>query len=449
MEEVAMQPRTRKSPLLIALLLAFSAALAGCSLPQTATVPANATATLSAGTPQPAATASNTAVPLPEHDIAIRVVGGAGEFYKRSTGEKFVPRGFNYLHMATQEMVWGETRYQDATFATDQYDAEAAHAALGRMGELGYNVVRVFLTDSVTGFVGNGTDFLPGYVDNLADFLKAAAGNDIYLIITIDWLPGGRYGELQNRYCCDTFTSTNVQLLTTGGVDAHGMLFADLYGALLARDAPIENIFSFELRNEVYFSSADPPFTLNETVTTANGKSYDMASADERQAMIAEGLVYYIDRARELILEADPTALVSVGFFVPQGPIPVNIGDPRLVETASAIWESSADFIDLHAYPGFSFDMASHVTNFGMEGMEARPIILGEFGAFRQNYSSAARGARALADWQVESCEYGFDGWLVWHWDTAEDQALWNGLSGDEAIAQALAPLNQPDPCAP
>ena len=106
-----------------------------------------------------------TDIPLPEHRIGVRVVDGVGEFYNKDTGEKFVPRGFNYLHMATQEMAWGETRYQDATFSTDVYDPVAAAEALRGMHDLGYNTVRVFLTDSVTGFVGFGQDFQrrPGY----------------------------------------------------------------------------------------------------------------------------------------------------------------------------------------------------------------------------------------------------------------------------------------------
>jgi hypothetical protein len=426
----------------------------GCSTPLTTSSPVSSVSPLStslptANLPDPTSSPTQTAISLPEHRIAIRLVDGVGEFFDKETGQTFVPRGANYLHSAQQTMAWGEQRYQDATFATDQYDPDAAGAALQRMHELGYNTVRVFLIDSVTGFVGNETDFRPGYVDNLADFLQRAAVNEVYVIFTLDWLPGGRYGELQNRYCCETFTSTNVQLLTPGGVDAHGMVFADLYRALVERDAPIENIISFELRNEVYFSSADAPFTLAQRVTTANGKAYDMTSTADRQAMIDEGLVYYIDRARALILETDPTALVSVGFFVPQGPIPVNVGDPRLVATEPAIWQSSADFIDLHAYPGFSLDMAGHVTNFGIKDMQAKPIILGEFGAFHQNYASAAQGARALARWQAESCQYGFDGWLVWQWDTAEDQALWNAIGADEAIAKALAPSLHPDPCQP
>jgi hypothetical protein len=58
------------------------------------------------------------------------------------------------------------------------------------------------------------------------------------------------------------------------------------------------------------------------------------------------------------ILQLDPTALVSVGFFQPQTPNPTRVGDARLVVTAPAIWNSQADFIDLHAYPDAGWSRA-------------------------------------------------------------------------------------------
>ena len=394
-------------------------------------------------TPRP----TPTTVPLPEQYIAIR---DGDAFYDRRTGTAFVPRGANYLHFAAQVMPGGEERYQDATFATDAYEGAAADAALGLMHGYGYNVVRVFLIDSVTGLVGNGAGLSQGYVDNVADFLGRAAARDVFVWLTVDWLPGGKYGELSNRECCDRFGSTNLQILTEGGIQAVGTLYADLYQELLARGAPVEDIFSFELRNEVYFDSTSPPLSFAEgRVRPGNGRFYDMSSPEQRQRMMDESLVFFIDRARQIIREVAPTALVSVGFFVPQGPVPARAGDTRLIETRPAIWDSSADFIDLHGYPGFELDLAGHVTNFGMEGMRERPIMMGEFGAFRSNYSSPTRGAAALQRWQVESCSYGFDGWLLWHWDTAEDEALWNAMSGDGAIASALAPSLRPDPCQP
>ena len=173
-------------------------------------------------------------------------------------------------------------------------------------------------------------------------------------------------------------------------------------------------------------------------------------------------MVYWIDQVRAAILEADPTALVGVGFFHPQTPNPTRLGDPRFIETRPAIWESSADFIDLHAYPGVELNLQQLVENYKIEGMETRPIILGEFGAFKFAYPSVDDAARALVELQVESCGYGFDGWLLWTWDTDEQPELYNGLSpsprtplppgssptAEGAINAALSPVNRPDPCA-
>jgi len=136
-----------------------------------------------------------------------------------------------------------------------------------------------------------------------------------------------------------------------------------------------------------------------------------------------------------------------VGFFWPQKPHPARMGDPRVIETRPAIWESSADFIDLHPYPGWDLNMAQYVDNFGMAGMEEKPIIMGEFGAARSSFPDEAEAARALHDWQVESCGYGFDGWLLWTWDTEEQIDFYNGLTGQGWINQVLAPANRPDPC--
>jgi hypothetical protein len=73
-----------------------------------------------------------------------------------------------------------------------------------------------------------------------------------------------------------------------------------------------------------------PPLSFTSgTVTTANGKTYDMSSADEKKRMIEENNVFWLDSVRAAILEADPTVLVSVGFFHPQEPHRSRVGDPR------------------------------------------------------------------------------------------------------------------------
>ena len=63
--------------------------------------------------------------PLPEHRIGVRVVNGVGEFYNRITGEKFVPRGANYVVISLQKNRAGEQYVSHATFGPGFYDRGA------------------------------------------------------------------------------------------------------------------------------------------------------------------------------------------------------------------------------------------------------------------------------------------------------------------------------------
>jgi hypothetical protein len=119
------------------------------------------------------------------------------------------------------------------------------------------------------------------------------------------------------------------------------------------------------------------------------------------------------------------------------------------VVSAPAIWQSQIDFVDLHAYPGFELNLKQHVENFGVNGMEEKPIIMGEFGGEISRFSSIQDAAKRLVKWQVESCSYGFDGWIFWTWDLTEQPDFFNALMKDGAINGVLAPVIRPDPCVP
>jgi hypothetical protein len=80
--------------------------------------------------------------------------------------------------------------------------------------------------------------------------------------------------------------------------------------------------------------------------------------------------------------------------------------------------------------------------------MTEKPVVLGEFGAFRDPYPDIGGAVEALTGWQAESCTYGFDGWLLWTWDSAGGfTETWNGTDSDGALSDALSPTNRPDPC--
>ena len=313
----------------------------------------------------------------------------------------------------------------------------------------GYNVARVFLETTTTTSITGNPGLSSPYLDNVTDFLKIADANGIYVIFVTDWLPDSDpYNQIVARECCETFDSSNAVHLSASGVEASRRFYSDFVTELIERNAPLGAVFSFNVSNEIAFDANEPPLTWTSgSVTLGNGRAYDMSKPEDKKRIIDEGLVYYIDQVRLAIQKVDPTSLVGVGFFQPQSPNPTRIGDPRVIRTYSAIWESNADYIDLHAYPGLELSLAQYVENYEINGMEEKPIMMGEFGAFKGAYPNSQAAALALQAWQIESCKYGFDGWLLWTWDNEFNGEMYSALTDGGAINGALAPVIRPDPC--
>jgi hypothetical protein len=371
------------------------------------------------------------------------------------TGQKFVPRGNNYIRLADQGACGEPRLIYHSTFNPGFYEPTRAEQALTEMRQEGYNVVRVFLNPLCIGEPAGGLS--SEYVANVVDFLQKARASDLVVLLTTDDVPKvGGYVQLLDVDCCSLFAGYNVHYLTSGGLEANRKFWRDFIQALKNRQAPLDAIFAYELRNEQFFEANLPPLSLEGgVVTTGNGRTYDMARPEEQQRMMDENLVYWINQLRVGILEADPTALVTIGFFPPRKPNPWGIGDPRVLRTYWAIADpvlggSSADFIDLHPYPSpWGYVLAKLMENFEVNGFTRKPIIMGEFGAPRSHFSSVADGAQALEDWQVESCKHGFDGWLLWTCDGDENKEFWNASDENRIVNRQLSPRNRPDPCLP
>ncbi len=387
----------------------------------------------------------------PEHRIQVRVVDGRGEFYDRLTGEKFVPRGFNYVKLReVNDPVHGPGFY-DLVLSTLNFDAAETRRELRQMRGEGYNLVRIMLeTCAGSGCIGvPGGKLDPDYLDNLVAFLEIARQEELYVWITSNTLPNVGY-YIEKGYAEEglTFAASNAHTLTRSGVEAYREYFQDLIGELIQRRAPLDIIFGYALRNEHFYEGDRPPFTLESgLVTAANGLMYNMERADDKERMMEEGLIFWFNEVRAAILEVDPTALVGVGFFAPNRPHAWRPPeDLRLVRTDSLLRESDADFVDLHIYPlPDGLNLQQFTENYGSQGVEEVPLILGEFGVFRRPYPSLATGAQALIDLQVESCALGYDGWLLWHWEG--DWEVWGALEDEEILATYLAPSLRPDPC--
>ena len=424
--------------------------LTACNMPTTVDLPA-ATPTIIAD-PQPNATSPSVATatlpPTPEpieHRIGVRVVDGVGEFFDRQTGEKFVPRGSNYIRLDPQPRDDGTMQVFHSVFDPEYYDPEEITAAFTEMQSLGFNTVRVFLSQNT---IVRDYTLDDAYMQNIIDFLDIAKEYGQFAIFTIDWMPGGKYGEILSGDCCELFNSFNANTLPNAGLQANKAFFLDFITYLIDHNAAMDMVFSIQLRNELFYEMNVPPLSLSSgLVTGANSETYDMSIPEDKTRMADEVMVYWIDTLADEIRAVDPTMLVSTGFFWPQEPNPTRIGDLRYINTIPAIWETNLDFIDLHPYPGYELSLKQYAENFGINGMQEKPILMGEFGLNTSYTNSINTAATVLTNWQVESCDYGFDGWLLWTWDFLDNNEFFSAKSGEGQIAQALAPINRPDPC--
>ena len=211
---------------------------------------------------------------------------------------------------------------------------------------------------------------------------------------------------------------------------------------------PLDAIWAYELRQEQHFDWDYPPFNLSEgLITTANGVTYDLAQPDAKARLLDEGLVYWADTMRAEIRAIDPTALVTMGFFVPNEPHPVRGDDPRLVRTAYFLRHASVDFVDLHHYRGNGVDDNEIWENFGLLGVDDKPIVLGEQGADQRVLSQAAdRGARPaiLAGGVVRVRFRRLAGVGV---GQGPVRRTWWANDGDGRSPRVVSPHERPDPC--
>jgi hypothetical protein len=419
-------------------VLAIALLVAACAEQGTPLPGATATATpaasgATAATPATSPTPTR-ATPVP-HRIGVRVVDGQGELYDRTSGARFVPRGMNYIRLAGAHV----------TLNVGHYDPARIDAALSEMARRGYNAVRIFLGTGTGGLPGPGSSLNPEFLDNAVDVLRRARAHGIFVLYTLDWLPESPGWSFASD---PGIENVNGFYLSKGGVEASARFFRQLAQGFVDRGAPLDALLAYELRNELYFTEIAPPFSLRSgSVRTANGTTYDVSTAAAKRQLLEDGLVFWIDRMREAIVDVDPTALVTVGFFQPKGPNESRRGDDRLIETREAILRSSADFIDLHGYPGGDLTLPQIVENFGLPPTTAKPVILGEFGVERPGNPSNDDAVRTVVTWQMDSCRFGFDGWLTWTWDSTEQPDFWNAVENGGAIADALSPALRPDPC--
>ncbi|GAB4424335.1 MAG: hypothetical protein Kow002_13850 [Anaerolineales bacterium] len=426
--------------LLVILLLSVS--LLSCSFPVAQTDSTTRPSTPSA--PPPSQSETEPHQPQAEHRIAVRQINGVGEFYDQQTGETFIPRGVNYAFVPVGDS------YTNLVLKVGIYQPHRTREDFSTLAALGYNTVRVFLDqcNRGPGCIGDedNVGLNPEYLDNIADMMSAGRETGIYILFTSNDLPDqGGYAEQANLGSGGNFAGyRNSYYLRPQAITATRRYWRDLLTGLVERNAAFDAVLGWQLLNEQWMFIDQPPLSLESGMVETTTGTYDMADPAQKTQMVSDGLIYYIAQMKAEILTHDPTALVTMGFFAPEIAVP-----DWYVETASLLERSDLDFFDFHTYPGGP-SFQEHAEHFGMIGYDAKPIVLGEYGAFRHIYADIDSAARVVSKWAAESCEFGFDGWLYWTYYPAPasmGDRTWGFTDQDGYLLDLFAPVNQPDPC--
>ena len=368
------------------------------------------------------------------------------EFYDVVTQTPVLLRGNNYIRAkdygTPEKPVWvGNTN-----FSLGQYNRTKNIQALDQMKQYRYNAVRIFVNRYD---VGNktGTGLSTEYMNNMVDFIKLANERKLYVFITFSGIPS--YGKYQ-----PSATNPNIEapyhiwLLIPEYVQAKKKYVKDVINTMKEKGVPLETLI-YTIENEPYFEMDKKPFSLTQgNITVANGQTYNMANtANDKNRIMEDSLLYYMDAVRQSIKEADPQALVGITVFSPITGRTQNSN--WQIKTGKTFTQSSADFISINMYPGTG-NINEEMAAFEM-GTSKKPLVLSEFGAYPHIYGTIDRGAEAMRDMQVQTCrQYGFIGWFAYEWDTSDYDSffrIYHVVEGSGAINIALAPLYRADPC--
>ena len=411
-------------------------ALAACSAPDPASAEPSASATKSA---------------VLDHHVGTRVVDGVGEFYSIDTGQTFTTRGFNYNHWVADPATGN---ISDALLSTTYWDASAVDADLAEIEDLGFNTIRVMVDVASPAYGAidtgpTGRELNPAFLDNLTELLDIAQRHHLEVFLSSNTLPDGSWWINRTAsHETPLFQGAANEFFTEVGVSTYVDYWTKIVEGLVDRGAATDSILGYELRQEYHVYANQPPFSLaSGTVTTASGDTYDLSRPEEKDRLFDEGTAYWEDQIRTAIREIDPTALVTVGFFTPNDPHPVRGDDPRFVRTAYFLTHASADFIDIHHYPGNGVDDDEIWENFGLTGTDRMPVLLGEFGGIKEWFSNEADAAAAVMGLEVAACREGIDGYLVWAWRGDDLHDIFWASEGDGYVARVVSPATRPDAC--
>lgn len=378
-----------------------------------------------------------------------RITVRDGRFVQAESLTPFEPRGFNYIRL---HQAW------HSTFMPGQYDGPRASAMLADLAGRGFNVVRVFIDHRAGGGVvssADATGLSPAYMDNVADFLARAASKRVYVIFTLLEVPQARHytGDDQHPLA----TGPNAQYLDPPHLAGKCAYVRDFVQALRDRDASLLSaVMAYELENESHFDVSCRPLDRAEGHLEFAGRTYDLTSEADLQRLVDDAVARWANACTDAIHAVDPQAMVSTNVFTfaavgrtgPGHLLTDAPEDHRFPARPLALVDTKLAYLDVHLYP-LGRPLQVDMTGIEFEAVRdacsrtGKPIIMGEFGAFRFVYPDAPKAAAAMADHLRRVYELGFAGFVYWTYDCDEQEELFNAKSDGGLILDALTPVRR------
>ena len=381
--------------------------------------------------------------------LTISVIHGAITIERNAKGEQFFSlnnnqtylRGSNYIRLINASI--------HVLFEPDQYSQWDIEGAMKQMHLYGYNYVRVFIEcpDLYRGFGLSSPGVPMSYTKNIVDFLLRAAKYQISVLLTLSWNPANYQSIIDSYPLPANVTGTNLIVFHAGQAAAKAQFAIDLLTQIQnASLVAFQNIFAIDIFNEISVSVRQQPYILTSGIVNFGGVSYDMANGTDRQQLLDVAGNLWFNTVCKAIKSVAPSILVSTSLFAPTAvghhgfdgvqPRPPDQDDRYPLRPASLV-SSLADYIDLHVYPIYN---NTH-DDFELSALSrAKPLLLGETGAFKFAHPTPLLGAAAIKSTMIESVNYGFTGWGIWTWDTVEQLSLWTLAESNNTMNSVLAP---------
>jgi hypothetical protein len=323
------------------------------------------------------------------------------------------------------------------------------------LSKSGYNTVRVFIagrskyTPGIAGDYDTTKAIYKPYMENVLDFLRRATRHGIRVFPTFG------DGEVpRNAYYRERLPekgqNKNLLILTRDGIVARSEFITSFLLYIKDKEpALLPTLLGLECQNEANFNAVQLPFSQKEgKFTAANGKTYDLSSTEQRQALMDEGYRYYHKCLVAAVKAIDPDMLVAEGVFVPRavgkdpikhaGVWPGKTRDDRYPPTLTTIGTGALDFLDVHFYhvtanpsnvaSQFRRNLGS--TNFFTPQMteirKKTPVIIGEFGAFDDHEKTFEAAVDNLVQVRDLASKENVNGMLFWTYDCQEQARLYH-----------------------